>query len=66
MRIIVEGNQRDIDTLIRENRVRVSRGILSFSEAGTGDDSYSGENSEKSVAGATHKAKVQKTPKAKV
>ena len=32
--IIVTGKTKDIDVLIRENRIRVSRGVLTFSEAG--------------------------------
>ena len=54
MRVIVEGNKKDIDILIRENRIRMSRGLLSFTEVS--DDGVH----------ETPKAKVEETPKAKL
>ena len=63
MKIIVEGNQKNIETLIRENRVRVSRGVLSFAEVASDTTESDAEKAEVSVA---PKAKVKPTPKAKV
>ena len=60
MRVIVEGSKKDVDTLIRENRIRASRGVLSFSTVV--DDA----ETEKAEVSVTPKAKVQQTPKAKV
>ena len=33
MKVILEGEERVVNTVIRENRVRVSRGLVSFSPA---------------------------------
>ena len=33
MKVILEGEERTVNTIIRENRIRVSRGLIEFSPA---------------------------------
>ncbi|MDR0756934.1 MAG: hypothetical protein LBF85_03710 [Tannerella sp.] len=59
MKVIVEGKERDIRILIRENRVRTSRGLLSFTE-------FSGDEEAEALSGEEKAAPIsdrKKSPK---
>ncbi|MBQ7156264.1 MAG: hypothetical protein IJR86_00520 [Bacteroidaceae bacterium] len=53
MRVILEGNNRDVRNIIQENRVRVARGLVKFlpsNEEAVEDDKTSGVVDSKAVA----------------
>jgi hypothetical protein len=53
-KVIVTGDSRQIDLLIRESKVKIARGLLAFEKAGT---------KEKEVPKGTKDTKVLKVPK---